>query len=741
MVISMNELVERVAPINPLDDISIVNTAIPVAILVVKSDAEFTVEKANQSFFDLIGYAPEEFAELFENKGMRTVHPEDLVYALPEFLLQIHTQDNQSFSIKARLANKQEGYRWVNFSGRVGGGEEEQERIYFLLTDITEQQETMEKLKKETLFYQMVENLCDDAFFDCDILSGSIRFSKNFAKRFCIEEMLPNYPLCLLELGIVAEDSMHFFECGPFNEDLGTAEEELHMILPGGEEVWYTCHYKSFFDSIGIPVRTVGKLTEITKQKTRIEELAEKATKDSLTGLFNKTTTEVLIKTSLKVENLCGGKSALLIVDVDNFKEVNDRLGHFYGDKVLKQMGEGLKSFITSEDVVGRIGGDEFFVFLHNYGSEALLQKKVEKIRGLFRKIVHENMEIVYISASIGIALCPDHGEDFYTLYQNADLALYIAKEQGKDSYTIYDGQACMPYQGNRTRIDYRSSALSSEKGNSLDYIYRRIFSAKDINRDFGEVLRLLGEHYHFSRGYLFELEQDKGTITNTFSWCAEGVPNAKEGFSRAPKMLKEHIAQSLCHTGLFVMHGQEECSPSEVRKRIAAYGIKSMLQFAIKREGELIGFIGFDDVEHERNLSEQDLEELGAICFVIGSFVTKQRLLEKTGKACKQMLAVLDNLSDEVYVIDGLSYRILYENNAAKVRTMHPSNEGTLCFQVYWGREEPCFNCPIRELHRTGNTRFIRQTESGERVRSEAKWIPWGDEQSAVMLTHTCLP
>lgn len=740
MVITMNTLVERVVPINPLDDIAIVNTVIPAAILVVKSDAEFTVEQANQSFFDLIGYTPEEFAELFENKGMRTVHPEDLVYALPEFLLQIHSRENQSFSIKARLANKEAGYRWVQFSGCVGGYGQEQERVYFLLTDITEQQETLEKLQKETLFNQMVENLCDDAFFDYDILAGSIRFSKNFAERFCMEERLQNYPSSLLELGIVAEDSEPFFECGPFNECLKTKEEELHMVLPGGEEVWYSCHYKSFFDSIGIPVRTVGKLTEITKQKTKIEELADKAARDPLTGLFNKATTEVLIKTSLKVDKPCEGKSALLIVDVDNFKEINDRLGHFYGDLVLKQLAEELKAMFREEDVLGRIGGDEFFIFLQNYKSESVVQRKAEEIGDLFRKVYHDNLETVAISASIGIALSPMHGEDFYTLYQNADMALYISKQQGKDSYTVYDGRASEPYQGNRTKIDYRSSIQSNEKRYPLDYIYRRIFLAKDFNRDFGEVLRLLGEHYNFSRSYLFEFEKDK-RIKNTFEWCAEGVPSAKDRFLYATKELKELMSQSLGHTGLLLIHTKEVFPPDEVPEQVAAYGIKSMLQFAIKQEREVIGFLGFDDVETESNLSERDLEDLGAICFVIGNMISNHRLVEKTNMQKKQMTALLDHLSDEVYVVDGESYRILYENDAAKGKRAMGSNEDTVCYEAYRKRDEPCVDCPMREGKNMGSVAFMGQTEPGERAKSKAKWIPWEECQSAFLLTHRCVP
>lgn len=729
----MNELLDKVLPINPLDDISIVNLSIPGAILVVKSDAEFTVEKANQGLFDLMGYSPEELAEQFENKGMRAIHPDDLQYALSEFLLQIHNGANQNFSIKARLAHKQDGYRWVHFGGCIAGGEEEQERIHVLLTDISDQQETMGKLKKEMLFNQMVENLCEDAFFDCDILSGHIRFSKNFAKRFCIEEVLRNYPEGLLERGIVAQDSMAFFACGCFCEGENAEEEELHMILPSGEEVWYSCHYKSFFDSIGIPLRTVGKLTEITKQKSRIEELAEKAARDPLTGLFNKTTTEVLIRTSLKEGKLCHTKNALLIVDVDNFKDINDRLGHLYGDMVLTQLAEGLKQLCTPEDVVGRIGGDEFFIFLHNYESIELLKSKAEEIRILFHKVFCEKMETVYISASIGIALCPEHGEDFYTLYQNADIALYISKQQGKDACTIYDGQVAIPYQGSRTKIEFRSAHPSAKKNYPLDYIYKRIYSAKDVDHDFREVLRLLAEHYEFSRAYLMGVQEGSKEQTAVFEWCAKGVSSAANRLEVLPKRLEETMLQSLCDTGLFVLGLQENDLPNEERDVIASYGIKSMLQFAIKCKGELIGIIGFEDEEKERIPSETALEELGAICFVIGNFLSNWKVLEREKKERIQITALLDDLPAEVYVVD--EYRVLYENNEARKGIL--GNEGRLCYERYWGRKEPCLHCPYHGLEQKERTSGVSHVECGEQRKSVAKWVSWGEGHLACLITR----
>lgn len=725
-------LLEQVQAINPFEEIDVINVSIPGAILVVRSDAEFTVEQANQGLFDLLGFSPEEFAQRFENKGVRAIHPDDAPSALSEFLLQIHQQENQSFRLKTRLVHKQFGYRWVHICGCVSGEGEEQERIYCILTDITEQQETLNLLRKEMLFHEMVENLCEDAFFDCDILSGSIRFSKNFAKRFEIEEFLPNYQ-SLLECSIVADDSTGFFESKLYLDAEETAEEELHLLLPTGEEVWYSCHYKSFFDRIGIPVRTVGKLTEITKQKSRIEELSEQAARDPLTGLFNKTTTELLINTNLNLENLGGEKNALLIVDVDNFKDINDRLGHFYGDLVLKQLAEGLKELFSPDDVVGRIGGDEFFIFLRDYGSTKDLRKKAEEIQTLFRKIFHENMETVHISASIGIALCPEHGEDFYTLYQNADSALYVSKQWGKDGYTIFGDQVPIPYQASRSKMDLEAPSMERNQGYSLDSIYRRIYSAKHINRDFREVLRLLAERYQFQRAYLYEWKQ--GALRNTFEWCAEGFPSALDRSKEVPRALVTNILKNLESSGLYYLHSPNDLPPQE-REQVSSYGIQSMVQFAIKRGRDLVGFIGFDAMHEERAVSERELEELGAICFVIGSFINNHRLYQEEKRVCQNLESLLDALPNEVYVVEAESFRILFENQVTRTRTLVPASEGKVCYEAYWKRKDPCKHCPMRDLKRETASKGGASKPDLSR-NSFAKWIPWGENTMACLITH----
>lgn len=177
---------------------------------------------------------------------------------------------------------------------------------------------------------------------------------------------------------------------------------------------------------------------------TLVTDLDNKAKLDRLTGIYNKKFfEEITEKTILDLET--GKESGVLFVlDVDNFKGVNDNLGHSYGDKVLVNIGTILKNTFRSCDYLGRIGGDEFAVYMkiskyEKDQCEKLIKSRCEELCTAFRSNYTGDDNSYKISASIGAAIAPKHGTDFAGLYKCADKALYISKKKGKDTYTIYD--------------------------------------------------------------------------------------------------------------------------------------------------------------------------------------------------------------------------------------------------------------------------------------------------------------
>ena len=131
----------------------------------------------------------------------------------------------------------------------------------------------------------------------------------------------------------------------------------------------------------------------------------------------------------------------MLLIDIDAFKSVNDTLGHVKGDAVITECGELLRRVFRRNDIVGRIGGDEFAVLLKDYGTPQLIIAKAKDVCNAFRQTQYledEPTKTVNISASIGIALYGSDGKTFHELYTNADSALYAAKHAGKDRFAFF---------------------------------------------------------------------------------------------------------------------------------------------------------------------------------------------------------------------------------------------------------------------------------------------------------------
>ncbi|MBR1692764.1 MAG: diguanylate cyclase [Lachnospiraceae bacterium] len=162
-------------------------------------------------------------------------------------------------------------------------------------------------------------------------------------------------------------------------------------------------------------------------------EAMEIAQTDSLTGIYNRATTQKLIENILQLE--VSHTHALFMIDVDNFKLINDNYGHIYGDKILKELAEALKTSFGENEIIGRMGGDEFAVFIpqaQRHGEVLQLGTK------LCDYLTARKIQGIQVNCSVGVALAPKHGSGFQQLYKNADKALYMAKSLGKNRCCIY---------------------------------------------------------------------------------------------------------------------------------------------------------------------------------------------------------------------------------------------------------------------------------------------------------------
>jgi diguanylate cyclase (GGDEF)-like protein/PAS domain S-box-containing protein len=179
---------------------------------------------------------------------------------------------------------------------------------------------------------------------------------------------------------------------------------------------------------------------DVTQRKQFEQKLADMATHDSLTGLPNRTLLADRLTMGLALSRRSGSRLAILMLDLDRFKVVNDTMGHGAGDQLLKSVGERLIGVTRKSDTVARIGGDEFVLVLPQISMPLDAARLAQRILDVFKEPIIFDGHQLSITTSIGIAVYPDDGKDIDILLKNADNAMYWAKEQGRDMYRFYGG-------------------------------------------------------------------------------------------------------------------------------------------------------------------------------------------------------------------------------------------------------------------------------------------------------------
>ena len=240
--------------------------------------------------------------------------------------------------------------------------------------------------------------------------------------------------------GLVGLSVFELFEHTPhFQDDFSRllAGEDLHPTLEINGIV-FECAYSRLLDEHGDVVGLIGVAADITERKRAEARLMQLANFDTLTHLPNRALFHDRLAHALAKAHRSKKLVALLFLDLDRFKTINDSLGHYAGDELLKSVAERLQKNAREEDTVARLGGDEFTVILEgiNYNEDAtIVARKILEVMGQpFYLDGHE----VFVTTSMGIAIYPLDGDNSDDLLKNADTAMYRAKEQGRNGYRFY---------------------------------------------------------------------------------------------------------------------------------------------------------------------------------------------------------------------------------------------------------------------------------------------------------------
>lgn len=202
---------------------------------------------------------------------------------------------------------------------------------------------------------------------------------------------------------------------------------------------WVRYTTRVFISPISNTLKAVSYVKNVHAEKQKEFALLDKSLKDGLTSLYNKVATQNLVTDFLSFDENKSSNHTLMMIDFDDFKNINDTMGHSFGDSVIVEMSNRLSRFFRREDIIGRVGGDEFVVFIKNTSDVNFLTKKATALCDDFFAPHCVDDKTYVVSISIGICQYPLYGTSYEQLFKNADTALYSAKHKGKNTFTFYD--------------------------------------------------------------------------------------------------------------------------------------------------------------------------------------------------------------------------------------------------------------------------------------------------------------
>jgi diguanylate cyclase (GGDEF)-like protein/PAS domain S-box-containing protein len=401
-------------------------------------DESWTMEFISQGCFALTGYKEEDI--LFNSRVSYEdiTHSDDRQHVRAAILDAV--KNNRRFDVEYRIVRHDGTIRWVWERGtHISLGEQELNVLEGFIQDITERKQADEALREAERRYRAIFENAIEGIYQSTPSNGYLAVNPALARMYGYES-----PQALIS---TLRDIAHQVYVDPgrrdefiklMAQDGVVTNFESRIYRYNGDIIWISENARAVHNSEGTLLFFEGTVEAITERKLHEAEIQFQATHDALTGLPNRTLLYDRMQQAVLHSERYGNLAAVAFLDLDQFKFINDSLGHQVGDELLKITAQRLITCLRESDTVARQGGDEFVLLLTSQPNE-------ESVTQTLQRVLHEvaqpwmaNGLEFQITCSIGVTLCPNDGRDAETLLKNADSAMYKAKELGRNNFQYF---------------------------------------------------------------------------------------------------------------------------------------------------------------------------------------------------------------------------------------------------------------------------------------------------------------
>lgn len=402
-------------------------------IVIVNREGIITYE--NPVVEKILGYKPE---ERIGGNGSENIHPDDSGNVAEEFNKLLDDPNAPVVRSEVRLRHK--NGHWLIFESMASSllNNDTVDAVIINLRDITERKKSLEFLRESEEKYRTILENIQEGYFEVD-LAGNLIF---FNDSVCDMLGYSNRETKNMNYKVFTNEDMAKKVYQAFNKVYQTGEPtrefNWQIIRKDGTGRYIEASVSLRKDSSNRPIGFKGIIRDITERKEWDKQLNYMATHDALTGLPNRTLFMDRLQMALAQCKRNRNKLAVMMLDLDHFKDINDNLGHMVGDNLLKEIGNRLTNILRHNDTVARLGGDEFVILLSDLDRMEYAAGVAKVILKALQKPFVLSDNKISSNASIGIAVYPDDCEDEESLLKKSDMAMYSVKTSGRNNYKFF---------------------------------------------------------------------------------------------------------------------------------------------------------------------------------------------------------------------------------------------------------------------------------------------------------------
>lgn len=521
----------------------------------------------------------------------------------------------------------------------------------------------------------------------------------------------------------------------PENLSTGEAWKAQEFLLrrlrpEAGGALWYRCVLRRSKRDSKTVYLTLRDVDELHRQET---EMRRRADMDSLTQVYNRGNFEKEV--SRRFAENDKKRRGFLMVDIDDFKALNDLYGHQAGDEALREMARQMTELFPAPSIVGRIGGDEFLILAEEVAEPETPSVWGERLTARFEQGAAKTRT----TCSVGICLAPQDGKDFDTLYRHADLALYHAKTRGKNQYSFYtstllekNSHKVLCAMRDQSELPFLQKTLF-EENDFLEYIFAVLYENEDVEQALQSIMEFVVRYFSLDCAYFFSANKD-GCLELHREWCRAGDISAVQGISCVELGA---YTRKLLNAGLYYTNKITEL-PTALADAFVKSGATGVMLLPFQQKERLTGLLALEARTGRQSATKQETRALRIAAQVISANLQHRWDIEQSRRSAAVTRRVMDTMSNGIYVIDTETYRLLYYNE--EVRRAHGGTipDVSTCYEAFFKEKEPCDICPIKKL-RLGEGKASASIYShvlGTRLEVTASEILWEGGRRAYLLT-----